>query len=326
MNYDLVSRISYKSTNEKTKNQTVDTNLKQKEFVFDISPRIGIGYGRIETVRDARQAVYIANALAKKNVLTRNLSDDELFKLSQIISSVKNKRFLDSRLRLIEEITTVDSFFENNDLLADNGATYFTTLYDMWQYGDLFLRQSGYEIAFSVYTYNRYVNEKYIPHSPTNHDMIYNLFQQSMNLNFSYEKPYRLNWQHSLSANVTGSIHSTSVQNKPAANNNKNNTKSNSFLAIGHYSFGYYPNTRTNIRLTTAQQLSKNIYDDDRQIMSFSSALSANLYYYFSPNLRLTGDYTIHYSPSRLKGDEVYYSNINYFSSSLYIKLTYFIF
>jgi len=139
--------IQYLYNQDKTKKQSEEVSQENKYLGFNISPQAGVGYGRIENVRDARQAVYITQALSKKNVLTRQLSNDELFELSQKISTVKNKRFLDSRLRLIEEITTVDSFFVNNNLLTDNGAPYFTTLYDMWQYGDLFPRQSGYNIS-----------------------------------------------------------------------------------------------------------------------------------------------------------------------------------
>jgi hypothetical protein len=86
---------------------------------------LGIGYGRIENVQDARQAIYIANALSKNGVLTRNLSNSEMFELSQIISTVKNKRFLDSRLRLIEEITTVTSSITRKNKQTENGQHFF---------------------------------------------------------------------------------------------------------------------------------------------------------------------------------------------------------
>ena len=323
MNYGIRSDISYNFIQDKTKNQTEDTNQKRKEFSVNISPQTGIGYGRIENVRDARQAIYIANALSKNKILTRNLSNDELFELSQIISTVKNKRFLDSRLRLIEEITTLDTFFENNDLLADTGAAYFTTLYDMWQYGDLFSRQSGYEISFSVRPYYSYKNYKYTPQI---RDMIYYSYLHEMSLNFSYEKPFKLNWQHSLSVEVSGGIYSSSEENKHTDNDYKINTKYNTFGAIVNYSLGYYPNTRTYIQVTTSQQIFKVKYDDDRSSMNFYSILGANLYYYFSPNLRLTGDCNLIYSPSRFRGNEAYHSNIDNFSSSFNIRLTYSIF
>ena len=163
MDYGIYSRFSYNFKQGKIIEQERDSIKKQKGFASNISPRLGIGYGRIENVQDARQAVYIVNALSKKKVLTRNLTNDELFELSQKISTVKNKRFLDSRLHLIDEVTSVDSFFVSNNLLADNGAAYFTTLYDMWQYGDLFARKSGYEISLVACPHFYNINVEYNP-------------------------------------------------------------------------------------------------------------------------------------------------------------------
>jgi hypothetical protein len=323
MDYGINSNISYNSTQNKIKNQTEDSNEKQKTFSLNISPQLGIGYGRIENVQDARQAVYIANALSKKRVLTRNLSNDELFELSQIISTVKNKRFLDARLHLIDEITSVDTFFEDNNLLADNGAAYFTTLYDMWQYGDLFTRKSGYEISFLVRPYYNYRISKY---TPTIREIINNTNQHHIGLSFSYEKPVKFNWQHSFAAEVFGGINSTSEQNKETGNDYKNDTKYKSFSAFANYSLGYYPNTRTNIQVTASQEISKNIYDDDGNSMNSYTMLGANLYYYFSPNLRLTGICGLSYRPNRSKGNEGHFYNSNSFSSSFSIRLTYSIF
>ena len=60
MNYGIRSIISYNYLQDKKKNQSEDSNQKQKAFSLDIFPQAGIGYGRIENVQDARQAVYIA--------------------------------------------------------------------------------------------------------------------------------------------------------------------------------------------------------------------------------------------------------------------------
>ena len=323
LDYGIRSYVSYISTHNKTKNQAEEDNEKQKAFSFSLSPQLGVGYGRIENVQDARQAVYIANALSKKMVLARNLSDDELFELSQIASTVKNKRFLDSRLHLIEEITKLDSFFVSNNLLADNGAAYFTTLNDMWLYGDLFSRQSGYELSFLVRPYFDYQDRKYTPVTIDNNSTIK---QYIASLNFNYEKPFKLNWQHSLTSEIFGDIYSSSVQNKETNNNYKNSTEYKAFGALAYYSLGYFPNTRTNIQVATSQRIQKVRYDDEQNAIHFLSTLNANLYYYFSPNLRLTGNCELRYSPNRVKGNEGNYSNEHAFSSYFNVRLTYFIF
>ena len=321
MDYGINSNIFYNFKQNKTKNQTEDINQKQKEFSLNILPQVGVGYGRIENVRDASHAVYIANALSKKKVLSRNLSNDELFELAQIISTVKNKRFLDARLHLIDEITSVDSFFSDNDLLTDNGTAYFTTLYDMWQYGDLFSRKSGYEISFLARPNYSRRNYKY---TSVAQEIINNSNQHLISLNFSYEKPFKLNWQHSLSAEVSGGICSSLYQNKETNNDYKNDTKYKAFSAYIGYSLGFYPNTRTNIQITASQEISKNLYENQGDSMYAYTMVGANLYYYFSPNLRLSGDYRLMYLPSRIYGEN--FSNINSFSSSFNIRLTYSIF
>ena len=322
MGYGISGSMRYNFLQEKIKNPTEESNQKEKEFGSNISPQLGIGYGRIESVQDARQAVYIVDALSKNKVLTRNLSDDELFELSQIISTVKNKRFLDARLHLIEEITTLNSFFENNDLLADNGAAYFTTLYDMWQYGDLFSRKSGYEISFQIRPYYSFRNEKYTPEI---RDMIYRSNEHLMSLSFSYEKPFKLNWQHSLSTEVSGGVNSSSVQNRQIDNGNRDKSNHSSFHASAEYSLGYYPNTRTHIQVTALQEISKYMFGDESHSTYFGSMLTANLHYYLSPNLRLSGDCGLLYSPRRFKGTNVSYDQ-NTFLSSFNIQLIYLIF
>jgi len=256
IDYGIYSGVSYNLAHNIIKNQSEDSNEKQKELCLNVSLRLGVGYGRIEDVQDARQAVYIASALSKKNVLTRNLSNDELFELSQKISTVKNKRFLDSRLHLIDEITSVDSFFVNNNLLADNDAAYFTTLYDMWQYGDLFARRSGYEISLVARPYSVRQNEKY---TPMMREHLYTSNQYIVSLDFRYEKPFKLNWQHSVTAGGNGGIYSYRQRDKQTDNNYTYNTDSKLFSVYANYSLGYYPNTRTNKNKYSGNSIAANI-------------------------------------------------------------------
>lgn len=298
LNYGINSNISYSFTQNKIKNQhkienqTWEDNQKRNVFTFDFSPRFGFGYGRIENVEDARQAVYIANALSKRNVLTRNLTDKELFELSQQISAVKNKRFLDSRLHLMDEISVVDSFFVKNDLLSNTGAAYFTTLYDMWQYGDLFSRKAGYEVYFLVYPYYTYNYLKYIPELqegaiPSSHHANW-----EADLAFNYEKPVKLNWQHS----VWIGGYAIFRHEKAGETDFKSIFSSDWKLlsAFTNYSLSYYPNTRTYIQATVGQQILKQIMTD-AESTSYRPHFTVQANYYFSPYIRITGSYCINY-------------------------------
>lgn len=102
-------------------------------------------------MEDARQAIYILEEFKKNNVLKREMDKEEIFEFAQIISTVKNKRFLDSRLHRIDEISTLDNYLKNKGVLSNVDAPYFTSLYDMWDYGALYNRSSGCELDQAVF-------------------------------------------------------------------------------------------------------------------------------------------------------------------------------
>ena len=328
LNYNLYGNLSYSSTQDKVKNQSAETKSKENEFVFQFSPRLGAGYGRIENVEDARQAAYIAHALSKRNRLTRNLSNDELFELSQKISTVKNKRFLDSRLHLIDEISAVDSFFVKNDLLSESDAAYFTTLYDLWQYGDLFPRKSGYEISFVMIPSYTYDYLKSIPELQEGaiHYPHRALLETRLSLN--YEKPFRLNWQHSAEASINAYFH----QGKEGKIDFESifSTRNKYLSSVTRYSLAYYPNTRTHIKAMLGQQLwkgiTKTIEGNEDFNTQYVAMLNITANYYLSPHFRIAGSYNMNYEHHFGEDKIKEHFNISDFSTSLNIRLIYSIF
>jgi len=326
LNYNIYGGVLYNYTQNKIKDQSAESNQKQNEYGFNISPKLGIGYGRIENVEDARQAVYIANALSKRNILTRNLSNEELFELSQQISIVKNKRFLDSRLHLIDEISTVDSFFVKKELLNNTGAAYFTTLYDMWQYGALFPRKAGYEVSFLIYPYYTY---DYVKNSPElqNGTVYYphRAFLEA-DLAFNYEKPFKLNWQHS----VTAGGYAYFEQGKTGETdfNSIFSTVRKIFSAWTNYSLSYYPNTRTNLQATAGQQIRKQIdmYQDRTEYTTYTPNFNFSIDYYLSPYLRVAGNFSLNYDYLLYRVNDMENFRNNSFYTTFNIQFIYSIF
>jgi hypothetical protein len=325
--YDLSGTVSYHSTDTTFSHQSVEINNKQQAFVFHFSPRLGAGYGRMENVEDARQAVYIANALSKKNILKRNLSNAELWELSQHISTVKNKRFLDSRLHLTDEISTVDSFFVKKELLSNPGAAYFATLYDMWQYGALFSRKSGYELSFVMrprytYQYSQTITE------PQEAGRDLNQADVETWLVFNYEKPVKLNWQH----RVEAATYACFFQGKRGQTNFESlfHTNSKMLSAWADYSLGYYPNTRTNIEASLGQQIRKQIdtYLDYSTYTTYTARLNVNVNYYLSPYFRISGSWNLNYEHylSQSNAAQSAGDAINRFNTLFNIQRIYFIF
>ena len=156
-------------------------------------------------------------------------------------------------------------------------------------------------------------------------DYIHNSNQHLVSLNFSYEKPYKLNWQHSLAAMVSGGVASYSYQYKNPDIDYENNTKYKTIAVSANYALGYYPNTRTNIQVSASQQIGKFIFEEKNDMYSHSM-IGANLNYYFSPNFRLAAECRFMYAPGRSNADGGFFSNTDRFSSLFNVQLTYSIF
>jgi len=300
-NYDgsFIKRINYANT--------LETNTLENQNTYYLKSYIGVGKGRIESVTDARQAVYILDQLSKKDKITRTLNGNEIFKFAQTISKVKNKRFLDARLHRIEEITTVDSFLVANEYLTNQDAAYFTTLYDFWEYGALYDRSSGqrFEINFSpdVYFFNSLFKPETLNTGNRRNDLEYKV---EMNLIYKYEKVVDLNWQHSFTGGLNFHISdllNETIYDSDILQKTKVTTIGGTFDA--NYNLSYYPSTRSKFTLFANQV---NIFDFNdhmtindlerpkNQTINMTSRIGVSADYYFSPQLRLSGGAGIGYN------------------------------
>lgn len=254
-----------------------------------LAPGIGLGVGRIERVEDMRQAIYIVDAIQQQGRLKRQLTGDELFRFSQLISAVKNKRFLDSRLHLIDEITTVDGFLTGNGLVDKSDAAYFTSLYDMWQYGDLFSRKSGSELQLKLFSRlsvsdtRNYLNSM-IPDTSHLITEVNNGFYGHAGLTYTYEKPFRLNWQHSARAGANA----THIRNVMQDKERPANTSAEVFAG---YQLGFYPSTRTRLQAGISQSLwSGKVENVTDWTLMAETVMQCSVYYYVSRQVRVSGN------------------------------------
>ena len=273
------------------------------DYSLSITPTIGVGLGRIEQVEDARQAIYILEDLSKKGVLNRKLNDTEIFQFAQQISRVKNKRFLDYRLHLIDEITAVDSFLINNNLLKNSDARYFTSLYDNWQYGALFSRKSGQSVEIKFEPYYNWNYYKVNPLDSTYRRQVnQTIIRGGLSLVYTYEKPKNLNWQHSATVSLNGytDLSNTINQNgynvyQMGGNFSLNGYTTKSINLSGTYTLGFYPSTRTNVNIGARQNTSMLYYKElninsnswGKSLIS-STELYFSAYYYLSQQVRLS--------------------------------------
>lgn len=253
---------------------------KSTYFTANIIPKAGIGWGRIEDVTDARQAVYILDKLTSKGIIKKHLSDSEVNELAQVISTVKNKRFLDSRKHMIDEITTVSTYMADKGYTQSEGAEYFTTLYDYWLYGDLHQRLSGLQAGFSV-------QPGYV-HTDPGEDYKINSLLMAAVLEMQYEKPINLYWQHSAELSLGYQYLRTKYEDDYFET-----AETNSGTLQGSYYLGYYPNSRTHLRAGIMEDLT--ITDDSYRKRYSATSLNCEAYYYVSPQFRIQGSAQIGY-------------------------------
>ncbi len=302
-------------------------NFDKNNNFLQLNAGLGFGYGRIENVEDARQAVYILSALTDKNRMARTLNEDEIFDFAKVISSVKNKRHLDSRLRKIEEITAVDSFLVKKSLKSGSDATYFSTLNDMWEYGALANRKSGQILQLSANpgftsknedTYYEFNNNLTVKNENT-------ILSGMVQLKYQYEKPTNLYWQHSIVANIQytytdeNELHLSSTENKFWKNN---------VNATGEYTLGYYPNTRTYFTGTISANSMFESSDMEGQSINYirknQAILTLQMFYFFSPRLKLSANLALNYYNYEIEFNQsAWNTKYNYLYARAGVKLNY---
>lgn len=275
------------------------------------------GYGRIERVEDARQMVFLLQDLQKNGRLKKVPTGEDIIALSETASIIKNKRFFDSRIRKIEELKAMDAKLKELGLITDDDITYYTSLNDMWNYGDQFVRLSGYRfyvgavpdyLNIKTYTFSEFHSES----NNTSQEVTIDQTQTNavnrilFTVGFEYQKPVKQKWQYWLDAGV---------QAGPSKINNKLNDvvwndttietslKMTDFITTVETGFGLFPNTRTYLALSASGYYN---YDKGKYYVNetgqdsknnyYEASLNLTGYYYISPKLRLNVRYNYMFS------------------------------
>ena len=306
---DLDISYEYSSGKSYSKNywdSSENNNTRQNQVALIYVP-LKIGKGRIEHVQDARQAVYILDELAKVDRMLLDKTDEQVLEFAKHISQLKNKRFFDARLKRMAEIESLDSFLVSKDYLLKSDAKYFTTLTDFWDYGNRPTRSSGTRYSGAMvpgYYYNNYKNtENKNTNSGTDYyESIYKLNSLFFDAGFElkYEKPINLLWQNTIDFSAFAGIIEGNLED--------NSDYSFEKLRIPNIKLefsqtvGFYPNTRTDIRLGYRVQYVQlfDKSDIENEIIGVEgkgakAATTVAINYYISPKLRLNFNSSIYY-------------------------------
>jgi hypothetical protein len=272
-----------------------------------------VGMGRIEEVQDARLAVYIIEDLEKSGDLTRKPDANEILQLAHFITSIKNERYFDQRLRHISEITAVDSLLDAMGLKGTSGASYYTLLNDNWSYSAGPVRNSGSRLSVGFGPSLYYRSDKdldFLHDSTANQAQLIDYKNEwnetrtttGLNIKASYimEKPINLYWQNSthFSAhyNISNEGRSTKyIEKEVVITDNAIENKFNSLVISASNTVGYYPNSRTNVQMGARASYYQTFFEFPENEDEGYSFIPKNIFagifasadYYVSPRLRL---------------------------------------
>ncbi|MFN8239733.1 MAG: hypothetical protein U0X39_03170 [Bacteroidales bacterium] len=268
---------------------------------LSLSIPLSVGHGRIEPVEDLRLAIYIVEELNKAGGLLEMPSEEIILGMAREISKIKRKRFLDSRLRKIEELQVIDSFLVANNVVKGGDIRYFTILNDQWDYASGPARESGFSwnggLDNSVSLgkgYARYGDMN----DPYRSDSKYSEVFAGVFFKLRYAKPLNLYWQ--VSAQLRSAYGILVTRYPGSEDSDITDYNSGRFNTEFRMSLQYLPNSRTSFNLGLSGY-SQNI-NSDRVRAGLEPApyhLVSNIinvspyfdfYYYISPRLRIQLD------------------------------------
>jgi len=330
---------------------------QRNNYLLRASLPVLIGKGRIEDVKDARLAVYILEDLQKTGNIKGNVSNEDIQAFSRFITQTKNQRFFDSRIRKIAEITAIDSFLTVKGLKNQSGASYYTLLNDNWDNSTGPARSAGNRFSFGIKPdfLSSYLKlfDSYRDTLPGMVNTISYNNERNSRLNslgldvvagFVSEKPINLYWQRSANIDLSYSLHKGKSLSKFYERDSLISEQKNIFdnpdiaFALG-YGLGYFPDSRTSIRLRAdasfVQSWGDNKYNDDpkqeREQTGINTGLNLQCSYYFSPQLRFLVNVRSNYIYSKqtlkgIDGGEDNVSKLNNLNSNINASFIYSIF
>jgi hypothetical protein len=320
----------YGNLNDKTEIRRLNSRLLAIPLEF--------GYGRIEPVQDARQAIYIFEELKKVGRIEKEVSDSDIMELAQLISELKNERFFDARLRKIGELKAIDEFLHEKGYVANNDVAYFTTLMDNWEFGNQFIRESGsqYKAVFEyAIKYNKRDDEIDSDLPTLDRDLRLNM---QAGLMYETHKPINLNWQSDLSAYLLYEAYGKYFAEGENDLEKIQSNKDDDYLLAGvKHSLMYIPSTRTDFALNSSLAYSTDLLgkeDNYYHDLNLRGGIGFAMNYYFSPRLRLATEAGISYYLNGIKHldkDQASYAEMldasyRYLDLNLSASLTYALF
>lgn len=283
--YELIANANFLSDRTIFTSHTNSLSPSAKAF---------IGKGRAEYITDVVSVVRLFDELKLNQLLLRDATTEQINAFAQIIVDYNRTRILDSRLNKIAMIEAMINYLKSEGLVNDANAKVFAILNDQIYFAINVTRFSGNvsELGLIVNSSTQTSNNK----SDTSI-----ISQQTNNFTpgifYSHIKYRAVSLKKQENMGIEASINHGFSSNDRSSNidsvivTTSYNSKNPNILLSVFYDRGYYPNTRTYLTWTNrisiqGDQFNNNNIKVSSMYTSFNSGL--NLYYYFSPQLRLS--------------------------------------
>ncbi len=278
--------------------------IPQKSTYFTINSKVPLmyGFGRVEDVTDVWHSVRILSDLNRMEVLSDLPGKEQIVAFADLIAKRRYTRFFDSRLKRIEDIEILDDFLSGANLVAAQGSKYYTSLYDMFQYGVNSRRYAGKSIAFGLAPFMRYYYSKIKDTQNVNSSENY-FTGANFITKAQYHWPINQSWQFDATFEFEAGY------GRYFRDNPKSDLGYLVFIPRLDASISWYPNTRTTF--VSSLNASYNRYSSGKTSANFSERyylrLDNDIYYYLSSRTRLTFNFSLTGTESESRSSGVYF-------------------
>jgi hypothetical protein len=230
-------------------------------YLMNFRPAVSIGFGRVEWVQFARQALDIERSLFQSKRLDESYTEQDRKLVADKIAQIRNRRYYDFRIGRIDQLQALDSLYAKEGLTNNADIIYFSELQDAYFFSYYTDRLSGFRHELGVVEGIDYSEVNGLTGSET-----FGFYS------FSYFLPQSYAIQHNFELSVMGGIDANLLSS----------TSDYPVWADVNYTFGLYPTTRTYLGLTTTAGFNYDVH------AGYICGLSLDTYYYISPRLRFS--------------------------------------
>jgi hypothetical protein len=272
------------NTSYRGSKRTESPDQNQQYLYTNLSVPLKIGKGRIQPISDVFLAKFIADELVSTGIISRQMTQSELFSFANEIAILQNKRVFDSRRYRVYVQENLTKWLKNN-FQTDTERTIelVNIITDNWRNAFLTNRLSGKSYSFGM-----------SPSLQFNRDLKEGTYESielatSGILEYKNELPISQFFQRSI--NISGGL--TAIERKY----NENKGKFFEPFLKASYALGYYPNSRTYLNLRAAASYSQfNGVIFGRTISNFiNSVITFQTSYFINNRVRISGNLSAYY-------------------------------